>query len=198
MSKYVDEAPVSWHQKFYISQVPKDGSSYNDSFLLSLNEPLRHWGQIYTFNSPIAVTVQAERAEERVVVLLSLCADAQVPCSRCLEPAGVAINGELRYLLSLHAREDVEAQRNKEKAEEDGEEEVVLLNSWEDEVDLGPLAWEVLITALPPAALCSDSCKGLCPQCGANMNTAPCACKHETCDPRFDVLKKMIEEDGTH
>lgn len=196
MPQYVDSAPGSWKYKFFVSHVPKDGAPFEEAFTLSLDKPIRHWGQVYAFRTPISASVRAERVEGRIAVTISLRADAEVPCSRCLEPAGVAIIGELRYLYSLHAREDVEAQREKTDAQEDGEEEVILLDSWEDEIDLGPLVWEVLVTALPPAVLCKDDCKGLCPQCGANLNKSACGCKPETGDPRFEVLKEMIEEDG--
>ena len=34
-----------------------------------------------------------------------------------------------------------------------------------------------LLTSLPHQFLCKDDCKGLCPQCFANLNTQTCACK---------------------
>lgn len=36
--------------------------------------------------------------------------------------------------------------------------------------------------------LCSPDCKGLCPQCGKNLNEGPCNCKPEILSP-FAVLK---------
>ncbi len=36
--------------------------------------------------------------------------------------------------------------------------------------------------------LCSSACKGLCPQCGHDLNDGPCGCKPENLSP-FAVLK---------
>ena len=38
--------------------------------------------------------------------------------------------------------------------------------------------------------LCSESCKGLCPSCGVNLNLATCDCKKELKSSPFAVLKK--------
>ena len=72
---------------------------------------------------------------------------------------------------------------------QDGEVGLILLDSWEDEIDLSGPIWETLITALPSRVLCSDDCKGLCPQCGANLNKVTCGCTKDNSDPRFDVLR---------
>lgn len=36
--------------------------------------------------------------------------------------------------------------------------------------------------------LCTPDCKGLCPQCGQDLNTAPCGCQPENLSP-FAMLK---------
>jgi uncharacterized protein len=41
------------------------------------------------------------------------------------------------------------------------------------------------------ARLCSDECRGLCPDCGANLNEAECACKLEQVDLRWAALKEL-------
>ena len=39
----------------------------------------------------------------------------------------------------------------------------------------------------------SADCKGLCPQCGKNLNDGPCNCRKEL-DPRFAALKQLLEK----
>lgn len=56
-------------------------------------------------------------------------------------------------------------------------------------IDLDPMLYEQLLLAQPTTYLCSEGCKGLCPRCGANLNTSPCACKPEVKAHPFDVLK---------
>ena len=48
-----------------------------------------------------------------------------------------------------------------------------------DELDLGPLAWEEVVLAIPAKCVCREECAGLCPQCGKNLNEGPCGCAAE-------------------
>ena len=61
-------------------------------------------------------------------------------------------------------------------------------------VDLRPLIAEQIYLKAPQYPYCQDSCKGLCVQCGANLNEQTCSCagrlKSETLSP-FSVLKKL-------
>lgn len=77
-----------------------------------------------------------------------------------------------------------------------GEDEILIVSSWSEAVNLGELAWEALITALPPAVFCLEECRGLCPQCGANLNKTVCGCKKETGDPRFEALKDLLDDEA--
>ena len=61
----------------------------------------------------------------------------------------------------------------------------------DDQIDLGQLITEQFQLALPMKPLCDKACKGLCPQCGTNLNTGSCDCRQEWIDPRLEVLKKL-------
>lgn len=192
MTPYLEEAPQSWRRRLVLSAVPKDGAPYEESFSVRADRPVSYWNQIYTLLSDPLVRVEACRSEGRVIVVIALRTEVGVPCARCLEPARAGVEGEMRYIFSLRRDE------RRQEAEEgpDGEEEMIILDSWEDEIDLGQLIWEVFITSLPGAVLCSDDCRGLCPQCGADLNEGPCGCGKESRDPRFDILKNFMEDNG--
>jgi len=57
-------------------------------------------------------------------------------------------------------------------------------------VDLEPLIREQFVLAVPYAPLCREDCRGLCAQCGADKNVAPCACD-KPLDPRFAALQGL-------
>lgn len=59
------------------------------------------------------------------------------------------------------------------------------------EINLGALLWQELVLALPIKALCRPDCKGLCPQCGKNLNLEVCSCDTESLDPRLAVLRNL-------
>jgi uncharacterized protein len=59
-----------------------------------------------------------------------------------------------------------------------------------DKIDLEPLMREQFVLAIPYAPLCKEDCKGLCPQCGIDRNTASCTCE-KPIDPRLAALKGL-------
>ncbi|MEG1911574.1 MAG: DUF177 domain-containing protein [Cloacibacillus sp.] len=192
MTEYLEQAPQNWKHGLVLPAVPKDGSPYEDSFTVAVDRPVSYWNQIYTVLQDPQVEVEAFFSEGRIIASVALRTRVSAPCSRCLEPAEADVSGQLRYIFSLrreqHAKDEPEEMR-------DGEEEIIELDSWEDEIDLGQMIWETLITALPAALVCSNECLGLCTQCGANLNKGPCGCKKETKDPRFDILRNLMQDD---
>ncbi len=62
-------------------------------------------------------------------------------------------------------------------------------------LDLDALAREDLLLDLPSKVLCREDCKGLCPQCGKNLNDGPCDCK-EPVDPRLAGLLSLLDDDN--
>lgn len=59
-------------------------------------------------------------------------------------------------------------------------------------LDLEPAMREYALISLPMLPLCNADCKGLCPQCGANLNEGPCDCDTEEVDERFEALKRLL------
>ena len=66
---------------------------------------------------------------------------------------------------------------------------------YEDHViDLGQLMQEQCYLAVPMKPLCKEDCRGLCPDCGANLNTATCQCQRAWVDPRLAVLEQLRKD----
>jgi uncharacterized protein len=98
-------------------------------------------------------------------------------CSRCLDPVQVAVKGDFDLMVR--------------RGEHGGEtaDDLVVLSPTEHEVDLTPLIHETVVVNEPMIVVCSESCRGLCPECGANWNRE--TCNHgEASDPRWDALRK--------
>ena len=62
-----------------------------------------------------------------------------------------------------------------------------------DSADLDDIVRTVFVLNLDSKLLCKEDCKGLCPQCGKNLNDGPCNCRKEL-DPRFAALKQLLEK----
>ena len=57
-----------------------------------------------------------------------------------------------------------------------------------------PFIEEQLQLELPMKALCREDCKGLCPQCGADRNAAPCDCAPPS-ESRWQPLRSLLEHE---
>jgi uncharacterized protein len=61
----------------------------------------------------------------------------------------------------------------------------------EDFVDLTSNIREDIILELPQRALCREDCRGLCPQCGKNLNEGPCQCRTPHVDVHWHALDQL-------
>ena len=61
-----------------------------------------------------------------------------------------------------------------------------------DSADLEDIVRTVFVLNLDSKLLCRDDCKGLCCECGKNLNEVPCLCRKEP-DPRFAALKQLLK-----
>ena len=62
-------------------------------------------------------------------------------------------------------------------------------------VDLTEELRESIILGLPTYPVCREDCRGVCPQCGKNLNEGPCACVPECRDERWSVLDSLRKEE---
>jgi uncharacterized protein len=63
------------------------------------------------------------------------------------------------------------------------------------QVDLTEAIRQHVLLALPMVTICREDCKGLCPQCGHDLNLGPCECEPEV-DARLSVLKTLLQNES--
>ena len=79
-----------------------------------------------------------------------------------------------------------------ELANEDNEDEWVFPLEG-DSANLEEIVRTVFVLNMDSKLLCEPDCKGLCCQCGKNLNEGPCNCQKEL-DPRFAALRQLLEK----
>ncbi len=57
-----------------------------------------------------------------------------------------------------------------------------------DSFDLSAVISEQIVLEVPMKPVCREDCKGLCSQCGADLNLGPCSCGRDQVDPRLAAL----------
>lgn len=61
----------------------------------------------------------------------------------------------------------------------------------EDRLNLREMVLDSLFVALPVLPLCRPDCAGICPRCGADLNSGPCGCSEVRADPRWSALNAL-------
>ena len=74
--------------------------------------------------------------------------------------------------------------------EEDGE----YIEAPDYQLDTDSLLRDDILLELPSKLLCRESCKGLCPKCGNDLNVGACSCKGKEIDPRLAVLSSLLTD----
>ena len=111
----------------------------------------------------------------------------QLECGRCLETFEIPVDSpfELRYV--------PQAENTGEEEREVEEDDLTTAFYKDESLDLGELMHEQFVLALPMKPLCSETCKGLCPECGTNLNMGSCECKPAWKDPRLTALQGLLD-----
>jgi len=71
----------------------------------------------------------------------------------------------------------------------ENDEDMRFIPSDTGEISLDDDIRQILLLQIPIKVLCSEDCRGICPHCGANLNTESCNCKNEHIDSRWEKLK---------
>lgn len=110
-------------------------------------------------------------------------------CGRCLNdvPFNLVIPFDL-----LYAAEDPGAGRSGETEVSDRDLDISIYQH--DQIDLDELVLEQIELSLPSRVLCSENCRGLCPECGADLNVEQCGCK-KPIDPRWQALADLARQE---
>jgi uncharacterized protein len=181
--------PSGWDCGVSLSRIRKTGESHEEKFELSAEGSVEHWGQSYVFTAPVTARVRTDCTGDRIFAVVSVSAKFSLPCCRCLEDTGLAIDGDLRYLFTLRPQH---AAGVPGKDEENDDIDVIPIDGFETAIDFTPYIWEVMLLLLPERVLCRDDCRGLCHVCGKNLNDGACDCKEDNIDPRLAVLKEKL------
>ena len=135
---------------------------------------------------PAEVSGKVRQQANRAHVSGRVTARVQAECDRCLKLVELPIDSHFK--LEYVTTEDYRAQQAVELTEEDLD-----LSVFDGEaIDIDELVKEEVLLAVPDQVVCGESCKGICPVCGANKNSVECGCEAREIDPRWAGLKKLV------
>jgi uncharacterized protein len=108
----------------------------------------------------------------------------EADCDRCLEPARFPVDSDFE----LYYR-PVSEGYGEDSSIDASEAEMGFYEG--DGIELNDVLREFILLALPMQRVCSEDCKGICPECGQNRNQKECGCHAEAVDERWAALKNL-------
>lgn len=130
--------------KVRLNEIPEEGLTVTEA-LDPVHEKLDM--PDIKFTAPVGVTATFHRQDETVWVEVGVAGEMEQTCARCLAPLGGPFDRSF-----------------------------VLDYEVEDEMDLDitdDVRQEILLS-YPVKVVCREDCRGLCPQCGTNLNERSC------------------------
>ncbi|MDK2901394.1 hypothetical protein H0A61_02221 [Koleobacter methoxysyntrophicus] len=165
--------------KIDISEIEKEIGTYIDINIEREISPLEFLGEDIKFLEPIYFIGKAVNTGDFIVIEGTIKSLLELQCHRCLEKFKLPIKVELNEECPLNSRIQSDE---------------VHLEVKDHIIDIMDVIKNAVLLNLPMKRLCDEKCKGICEQCGRNLNKEECNCRKDEIDPRLDILKKLFVE----
>lgn len=177
--------------KIHLSRITEEG--VRRSFRLSAASLSRLNGEVGALDEPVTGVIDADLGlkmiETTIQITGTVSAELELPCTRCLAPV------PYRHEEAVSAvQSPVEELRRLELDLQLAPTDLDIDFFEGDEVDLADIVEEHVLLMLPQTIYCHEECLGLCPQCGANLNDAPCGCEPDRSQHPFAAMKALLGE----
>lgn len=169
--------------RFSVSQLLQEPTGATRQY--ALNDERLDVDQALTMQ-PVQGTVRMTRTPNGVLVDVDARGTVEMECGRCLEtyPQPLELNFSEEYYQTVNVHTGA-------KLPAPDEDDAFLIDETH-RLDLAEAMREYALLNLPGAPRCSDDCKGLCSQCGKNLNEGPCDCTPDVVDERLAALQKLL------
>jgi len=137
---------------------------------------------------PLEVHAEADLVEGQIRVTGELQTRLEMTCARCLEPVTEEVSREF----DLFYRPATSITREEEVRLKLDDTEIAFFEG--DGLFLADVLAEQVLLAIPMKVICRSDCRGLCPHCGANLNTDECRCESHASDPRLAPLARLKQD----
>jgi uncharacterized protein len=135
--------------KIMVARIPEEGSTYEGSDPGAIME--LDADPFVRVEGDVQYALYAQQVSHELIVRGTLAVTLGLQCTRCAEFFSTTVT-DSDFLRAYPASEET------------------------DSVDISPDMREDLLLCIPTFPVCSEGCKGLCDQCGADLNKGSCGC----------------------
>ncbi|MEP7336302.1 MAG: DUF177 domain-containing protein [Acidobacteriota bacterium] len=163
-------------------RMPTDGLSFHHQYAsdeLDLSE------RDFELQSPPMIIGRVERVGMDMRVRGELKSKVIAICDRCLNEVVIPIEAPFDL---IYLPEDPAAGKSGETELHNRDLDLAVYEN--DQINLDDLVLEQLELNLPIRVLCREDCRGLCSECGTDLNLEECRCQ-KPIDPRWQSLADL-------
>ena len=156
--------------------------------LYNLDGSIEEIGLEEPFFDKVNISLNLQKLHNQIVLETELQLNARFECDRCISDFNTTLEAKYHtvYLFGNHPDEDNESLN------------VTYLRADASEIVLDNDIRDYALLAVPMKKLCKDDCKGLCPECGKNLNEGSCDCKDREIDPKWLPLQDLKNKIDTN
>jgi uncharacterized protein len=171
-----------------LKTISKEPKSFNFVFEKGFLNDYMGDDRILGIKSPVEVGASISRTDHKFLIEGHISGILELKCDRCLGPYLHTLDSGFRSYLTTRSPD-----QNFDEIEL-FEEDMELDFITNDEIDLNEIIWGNIFLALPMISVCDPECRGLCPECGTNLNIEQCDCSHKMGNTAFAQLKYFKPE----
>jgi len=166
-----------------IDRLPREGLEISKEFEFSNGEIIE---ESAVFFQPVHAEISVKKVREEVFIKGRIKTILSFVCSRCLVPYEFPIDSHFDLVYLPEELEQVK--------DELGSDDLNTSFYYSRRIDLKEVVLEQFNLTFPVKPLCSESCQGICPVCGRNINSGECSCIKDDSDSRLEKLKIFLKD----
>jgi uncharacterized protein len=133
------------------------------------------------FSTDLRVDVTVEKTGNEILLKASIHVVGTFECDRCVT----------QFVTPLSPKYQMYYVMDQADAERFDPADVQVMTPGLTVIDMSDDVRQIVLLSVPLKRLCRPGCRGLCPQCGKNLNEGPCGCTVEVLDSRWDTLRSL-------
>lgn len=135
-------------------------------------------GEEFKFLKPLHITGHITNNTKSLELNAKVIGECEVQCARCRKPMTIPVSFDISEVIIESSGEDLD-------------EDVLVIEG--EEIDISDVVLNNFLMNVDGKYLCSEDCKGLCPECGQDLNLGECSCENVHIDPRWEKLAEIMK-----
>ena len=124
--------------------------------------------------------IELSKIVNQIIIKADLVVNAHFECDRCSNDFDTKLDGNFKIVYFLGNKPDGDEKDN-----------LVYLPITADRIEIGKDLRDFAILSIPMKKICREDCKGLCFNCGKDLNEGECNCDKTKADIRWLPLMEL-------